>query len=313
MNEIIKDKTYDLLVLGAGPAGMNAAMYASRKGLDVLVLSLNRGGQLNDTAMIENYLGTESILGYELAEKFAAHLEKYKVPVAETANVIEYRRKGTDHEVVLSDGDVYRGKTVVIATGSVYRSINVQGEWDFVGKGVSYCAICDAPLFRNKNVLVAGGGNSAAEAALDLSKYAKSVTILHRSQFRADKVLLDQVMADPKITYHLRTKIVEIIGDNLLRGVKTLDLDNGEEKIFNGDGLFIEIGQIPNTQVFKDILHMTESGAIVTDERMQTNIPGVFAAGNVREFPYKQIIIAASEGAIAALSASDYLTQKYGN
>ncbi|NCU26087.1 FAD-binding protein, partial [Candidatus Nomurabacteria bacterium] len=179
MNEIIKDKTYDLLVLGAGPAGMNAAMYASRKGLDVLVLSLNRGGQLNDTAMIENYLGTESILGYELAEKFAAHLEKYKVPVAETANVIEYRRKGTDHEVVLSDGDVYRGKTVVIATGSVYRSLNVQGEWDFVGKGVSYCAICDAPLFRNKNVLVAGGGNSAAEAALDLSKYAKSVTILH--------------------------------------------------------------------------------------------------------------------------------------
>lgn len=307
------EKTYDLLVLGGGPAGLNAALYAARKGLDVAVLSLNKGGQLNDTAMIENYLGTESVLGYELAERFASHVAKYDIPVFEASVVAEYRQKGTDHEIILKSGEVFRGKTVIVAMGSIYRSLGVRGEWDYVGRGVSYCAICDAPLFRNKTVLVAGGGNSAVEAALDLAKYTKSVTVIHRSQFRADKVLLDQMYSNPKITYHLRTVIKEILGDSLLRGVRTINSDTNEERIFNGDGLFIEIGQTPNSEVFKGILEMTESGAIITDDRMATNIPGIFAAGNIRDFPYKQIIISAGEGAVAALSASEYLTQKYGS
>lgn len=310
--EVRTDHLYDLLVLGGGPAGLNAALYAARKGLDVAVISVNKGGQLLNTALIENYLGVESIAGYELADRFAAHLMKYNVPVKEPAGIIEYRRTGIDHEVVLSSGETYRSKTVIIATGAIYRSLHVPGEYKYVGLGVSYCAICDAPLFRNKKVLVAGGGNSAVEAALDLSKFASSVTLIHRSQFRADKVLLDQMNSDPKITVYLRTRIIEVIGDEFMSGVIVEDLDTGELRTINGKGLFIEIGQTPNTEPFKDILHFSEQGAIITDNHLATNIPGVFAAGNVREFPYKQIIIAAGEGAIAALSASDYISQKYG-
>ncbi len=306
------DKLYDVLVLGGGPAGLNAALYAVRKGLDVLVLSLNTGGQVNDTAMIENYLGYKEVMGYELAQNFREHLEKFEVPIVDLAVVSKYERDGINHRVSLEDGRSFLGKTVVVTLGSYYRKLGVPGEEDFAGRGVSYCAICDAPFYRNKEVLIVGGGNAAVEAALDLSKYANSVTLLHRSQFRADKILLDEMFANPKITYHLRIKVEEIFGDDLLRGVKTINLDSGEEKIFNGDGLFIEIGQIPNSQIFENILDMTDSNSIITDESMATSIPGVFAAGNIRNFPYQQIIIAASEGAIAGLAANDYLIQSYG-
>ena len=305
------DKLYDILVIGGGPAGLNAALYASRKGFDVIVLSIMTGGQLNYTALIENYLGCNSIHGYELADRFRSHVQDYEIPIVETSNVTEYTREGKNHAITLSDGSVYKGKTMIVATGSVYRNLNVPGEWEYAGKGVSYCAICDAPLYRNKDVIVVGGGNSAVEATIDLSKYAKSVTLLHRSKFRADKVLLDTMESDPKITFHLRTVITEVFGDEFMEGVKTINLDTKEEKIYKGQGLFIEIGHDPNTGPFKDVLNLSDSGAIITDGQMATNIPGVFAAGNVREFPYKQIIIAASDGAIAALSAADYLIQKY--
>lgn len=310
-DEVSSNKLYDLLILGGGPAGLNAAIYASRKGLDVIVLSMNKGGQLNDTALIENYLGTEGVLGYEMAERFSAHVQKFNVPVIERSNIIKYSKKGINHEVELSTGDIYTGKSVIIATGSIYRPLNVDKEYEYVGRGVSYCAICDAPLFRNKDAIVVGGGNAAVEAALDLAKHSKSVTVLHRSQFRADKVLLDQMFENEKITYHLRTKINEIIGGELLQGVVAVNLDTGEERIFNGDGLFIEIGQIPNSDPYKGIIEMTDAGAIITDNKLSTNVPGVFAAGNIRDFPYKQIIIAAADGAIAALSVCDYLNQKY--
>jgi NADH-dependent peroxiredoxin subunit F len=305
------EKLYDVLVVGGGPAGLNAALYASRKGFDVIVLSIMTGGQLNYTALIENYLGCNSIHGYELADRFRSHVEDYKIPIVETSNVTAYHQIGKNHEVTLSDGSVYKGKTMIVATGSVYRNLNVPGEWEFAGKGVSYCAICDAPLYRNKDVIVVGGGNSAVEAAIDLSKYATSVTLLHRSNFRADKVLLDTMESDPKITYRLRIVITEVFGDEFMEGVKTINLDTKEEKVFKGQGLFIEIGHDPNTGPFKDALILSDTGAVMTDGQMVTNVPGVFAAGNVRDFPYKQIVIAASEGAIAALSAADYLIQKY--
>jgi len=305
------DKLYDVLVVGGGPAGLNAALYASRKGFDVIVLSIMTGGQLNYTALIENYLGCNSVNGYELADRFRNHVQDYNIPIVETSNVTGYKQVGKNHAVTLSDGTVYTGKTMIVATGSVYRNLNVPGEWEYAGKGVSYCAICDAPLYRNKEVIVVGGGNSAVEATIDLSKYAKSVTLLHRSQFRADKVLLDTMESDPKITYHLRTVITEVFGDEFMEGVKTENLDTKEEKIYKGQGLFIEIGHDPNTGPFKGALKLSDDGAVITDGQMATNVPGVFAAGNVRDFPYKQIIIAASDGAIAALSAADYLIQKY--
>jgi alkyl hydroperoxide reductase subunit F len=238
-------------------------------------------------------------------------LMKYGVPVIEEG-IVEYHPAGIDHEVVLTNGETYRSKAVIIATGAIYRSLHVPGEYKYVGLGVSYCAICDAPLFRNKKVLVAGGGNSAVEAALDLSKYASSVTLIHRSQFRADKVLLDEMKKDPKIAVQLRTRIVEVIGEDFMSGVMVENLDTGEHWTIDAKGLFIEIGQTPNSEAFKGIIPLSEQGAILTDSHMATSIPGVFAAGNVREFPYKQIIIAAGEGAVAALSASDYIGQKYG-
>ena len=311
-SEVMTDHLYDLLVLGGGPAGLNAAMYAARKGLDVAVLSVNQGGQMLNTALIENYLGIESIGGYEMSERFAAHLQNYSVPVKEEAAIMEYRPNGINHEVVLSSGETYRSKTVIIATGAIYRSLHVPGEYKYAGLGVSYCAICDAPLFRKKDVLVVGGGNSAVQAALDLAKITSSVTLIHRSQFRADKVLLDQLDIDPKMTVHLRTRIIEVIGDEFLSGVIVEDLDTGAHRTIHAKGLFIEIGQTPNIDPFKDVLQISEQGAIITDIHLATKIPGVFAAGNVREFPYKQIIIAAGEGAIAALSANDYIVQKYG-
>ena len=302
---------YDLLIIGGGPAGLNAAMYASRKGLDVAVLSTSKGGQLLNTAQIENYLGTESIKGYKLAHRFAEHIQRYDIPIREFCEVSEYRHVKPDHEVALSGGETFRGRTLLIATGTVYRKLGVPGENKYAGSGVSYCAICDAPLFKNKEVIIVGGGNSAVEAVLDLTNYADKITLVHRSKFRADKVLLDRMEADPKVTVCLRMRIIEVLGDDLMQGVIVENLDTGETKEIKADGLFVEIGHIPNSDIFKSKFETSESGSIITNRTMATNIPGVFAAGNVRDFPYQQIVIAASDGAVAALSASNYLNHDY--
>ncbi len=302
---------YDLLVVGGGPAGMNAAMYAARKGLDVAILSTSKGGQLLNTAQIENYLGTDSIKGYKLSRRFAEHIQNYDIPIREFCEVSEYSHVTPDHEVKLAEGETFRGKTLLIATGSVYRKLDVKGENKYAGKGVSYCAICDAPLFRNKKVIIVGGGNSAVEAALDLANYADKITVVHRSEFRADKVLLDRMKQDPKVEILLRMRITEVFGGELLEGVIAEDVDTGKTREIKTDGLFVEIGHIPNTDVFKDYVETAKNNSIITDEYMATNIPGVFAAGNVRDFLYQQIIIAAANGAVAALSASNYLAQKY--
>lgn len=302
---------YDLLIVGGGPAGLNAAMYAARKGLDVAILSTSKGGQLLNTAQIENYLGTDSIKGYKLAHRFAEHIQNYDIPIREFCEVSKYTHVDPDHEVVLAEGETYRGKTLLIATGSVYRKLNVKGENKYAGRGVSYCAICDAPLFKNKNVIIVGGGNSAVEAAIDLSNYADKIAVVHRSKFRADKVLLDRMKDDPKVEIFLGMRIIEVLGGELLEGVIVEDIATGKTVEMKTDGLFVEIGHIPNTEVFKDCVNTSENGSIITDEYMATNIPGVFAAGNVRDFLYQQIIIAASDGAVAALSASHFLGQKY--
>lgn len=301
---------YDLLVVGGGPAGLNAALYASRKGLKVGLLARHRGGQVTDTYYIDNYLGLDNVAGAELAERFAAHLDRYGVPFLEDAKIVGYEPSDGVHQVTLSSGETFRGRTLIIATGTNYRALGIPGERAFGGLGVSYCVTCDAPLFRNKDVFVAGGGNAAVEAALDLAKIARSVTLVHRSQLRADAILVDLLYANPKITVHLRTRILEVLGDDFMSGLRVEDLESGGQRTLQGVGLFVEIGRIPNSRYFRSHLDLNEYGEIIVSDRMETNIPGVFAAGDVTNFPYKQIVVAASQGAIAALAANDYIYQK---
>lgn len=300
---------YDLLIIGGGPAGLNAALYAKRKGLDVVVLTKRKGGQVVDTSIVDNYLGLNGMTGEGLIQHFMNHINELEVPIIEDTDVIDVYEVESLKYVVLSTGETYKSKTLLIATGSTPRKLGVKGEITYAGKGVAYCVICDAPLFKGKDVFVAGGGNSAVEAALDLSKVAKSVTIVHRSQFRADKILVDQLLTNEKIKIYLNTQILEIEGSEAMTGLLVKDKSTNSIFALKGDGIFIEIGHDANSGVFKKLLTLNTAGEILVDEKNRTNIPGIFAAGDVTQVPYKQIIIAASDGAKAALGANDYINQ----
>lgn len=300
---------YDLLIVGAGPAGLNAALYAKRKGLDVAILTKRKGGQVMDTSIVDNYLGIENLSGEGLVEQFLSHLHKLDVPILEDAEVIGVEQEGPQHRVRLMNGGSYQSKALLIATGSTPRRLGVPGEQAYAGKGVAYCAICDAPLFKGKDVFVAGGGNSAVEAALDLAKLANSVTLVHRSELRADKILIDQLLTNDKIDVHLRTQILEIQGNVAMTHLQVKDLATDHIYTLPGDGIFIEIGHIPNLGPFEPLLKLNEHGEILVDDKNQTSIPGIFAAGDVTQIPYKQIIMAVGDGAKAALAANDYIHQ----
>lgn len=300
---------YDMLIIGGGPAGLNAALYAKRKGLNVAILTKRIGGQVMDTSLVDNYLGLNNMGGEDLIHQFLNHINQLEVPIVEDADVINVYNEDPLKLITLSTGEVYRTKTLLIATGSTARKLGIKGEMTYAGKGVAYCVICDAPLFKGKDVFVAGGGNSAVEAALDLSKVAKSVTIVHRSQFRADKVLVDQLLTNEKIKVYLNTQILEIIGNEAMTGLLVKYNSSDSTTTLEGDGIFIEIGHNANSDIFKDILTLNKAGEILVDEKNATNIPGIFAAGDVTQIPYKQIIIATSDGAKAALAANDYINQ----
>ena len=303
------EQLYDMLIIGGGPAGLNAALYGKRKGLNVAILTKRKGGQVTDTSVVDNYLGLTDVSGEDLVHQFIEHLNRLEVPIVEGAEVINIRQEQKLHVVTLDSGKEYRTKTIILATGSNSRKLEIKGETAYAGRGVAYCAICDAPLFKGKDVFIAGGGNSAVEAALDLTKFANSVTLVHRSQFRADKILLDQLEKNPKISVHLQTKILEILGEEVMTGLNVLNLHTGQESILKGDGIFIEIGHVPNTFLVKDLVTLNDQGEIIVSERNETNIPGLFAAGDMTQIPYKQIIIATADGAKAALAASEYINQ----
>lgn len=307
-NSLRKDQIYDVIIIGGGPAGLNASLYAKRKGLSVGIITTKIGGQVINTSIVDNYLGLNHMSGEALIEQFINHVRELDIPILEDVTVTHIDSVHHLHEIYLSNEEKYQAKTLIIATGSKPRRLNIPGEREYLGKGIAYCAICDAPLFKGKDVVIAGGGNSAVEAALDLSKIAKSVTIVHRSQFRADKVLVEQLNSNNEIKVHLHTKILEVIGESSMSGLRVID-ENGQ-RVISSDGLFIEIGNIPNSSFLKDNLLRNDRGEILVDDNNQTNINGIFACGDVTETPYKQIIIAAAEGAKAALNANDYLNQK---
>ncbi len=298
---------YDTIIIGGGPAGLSAAIYAARKVLKTLLITKDIGGQVADTWDIQNYLGFSQIETNELINKFDEHVEKYGVEKLEGEDVKSLELTGKIKKVITGSGKEYFSKTVIIATGKRPRPLNVPGEKELVGKGVAYCATCDAPLYAGADVAVIGGGNSALEAAIDLDKVANKIYIISLTPLTGDQILQEKVLNSSKIEIFTKYETTKVIGESMVEGIKTKSLETGEERTFNVEGIFIEIGLLPNSDMVIDILETNRQGEIVIDEKSHTGIPGVFACGDVTITPYKQVIIAAGDGAKAALAANDYL------
>lgn len=305
-----KELSFDTIILGGGPAGLSAAIYAGRGNIKTAVIDLTMfGGQPSNYLEIENYPGFPISGGYDLMEKFEEHADKFgieKFPCQEIVRVDLTSKIKT----VESQDTVFKAKTVILATGAKPTKLNIKGENEFIGRGVSYCAVCDGAFYRQKTVCVVGGGNSAVEEACYLTKFADKVYIIHRrDKLRADKIVQERAFANPKIEFVWDTVPVEIKGsDNVetfvVRNVKTDDISE-----IKTDGVFPYIGFTPNTNLFEGQLSQTPQGFVETDVNMQTSVEGVYAAGDVRNTPLRQVITAAADGAVAACSAVKYLEQ----
>lgn len=299
---------FDFLVVGGGPAGLNAALYARRKGLKVGVLTPEVGGQLHNTSEVDNYIGIQNIKGGALSDAFLKHTLELEVPIKTGHFVIKIDKVDERFEVTLDNQQVFYTKTLLYATGGSPRKLDIPGEEQYANIGVSYCTTCDAPFFKNEHVIVSGGGNSAAESVIDLAAWASKITVVHRSQWRADQILLDQHKKIPNLTVHLETQLKEIYGDGLrMKGVKAFDKINQKEIDIPADGLFIEIGTIPKSDLIQHLVDTNAQGEVIVDRDQMTTCPGLFSAGDVTTQPYKQIIISAGEGATAALAATNYI------
>ena len=300
---------YDVLIIGTGPAGLNAALYAKRKGLNVGMFTSKMGGQVVDTSIVENYLGIKQVSGEQLVEQFVSHVNTLKIPIMKDSEVLKVKKDEDGlFKIQVTGFKIYRSKTVIIATGSKPRQLGVKGESAYLGRGVAYCAICDGPLFEGREVIVAGGGNSAIEAAIDLAKIAKKVTVVHRSKLRADQIVVDKLKNIENLEVMLETKILEIKGEQLVSGI-IVSHKEGEAFEIKADGVFVEIGYLPNNELAKGLADLNEHGEIVVNTKAETSLPGLFAAGDVTDVPYKQIVISAGDGAKAALSANDYINK----
>lgn len=304
----------DVLIVGAGPAGLAAAIYSGRSQLNTLVLDqMMPGGQLLITEEIENFPGFyEGITGFELSEKFRQHAERFGAKI-ENGKPVESVELDGEIFVVKAGDQEFRGKTLIWAAGSTPRKLNVPGEAEFVGRGVSYCAVCDGAFFKDRTVAVVGGGDSALEEALYLTKFASKVYLIHRrDRFRAVKIIQNRVRKNEKIEPVFNKVVVSINGKDFVESVTLKDTVTGEKTQLPVDGVFIFIGNEPNVAPVVHLVDTTEQGFIITDEEMRTKTPGLFAAGDVRHKPLKQVVTAAADGAIAAMSASKYLEEKEG-
>jgi alkyl hydroperoxide reductase subunit F len=298
---------YDVIIVGAGPAGLSAAIYAARKVLKTLIVSEDIGGQVTWTYDVDNYLGFSQIETADLIAKFEKHVEEYGVEKLIGVKVKALELTGKTKKVITSDDKAYLARTVLIATGKHPRPLNVPGEKEFVGKGVAYCSTCDAPLFADLDVAVAGGGNSALGAAIDLIKVARKVYVVSLTPLTGDPILQDQVLSAAKAEVFTEYKILRIVGDSAVTGLEMESLKTGEARTLDVQGVFVEIGLLPNSALVVDTLETNRIGEIVIDNRCHTGVAGVFACGDVTDVPYKQVIVAAGEGAKAALAAYDYI------
>lgn len=301
-------KKYDVIVIGAGPGGLTAGLYASRANLSVLILDRGiYGGQMNNTAEVENYPGFKSILGPDLAEKMYQGAIQFGAEYAYGS--VEKVEVNGDLKQVITDNETYEAPVVIIATGSQYRKLGVEGEAEYAGRGVSYCAVCDGAFFKDQPLAVIGGGDSAVEEGVYLSKLASNVNIIHRrNQLRAQKILQERAFANDKIDFTWDTVVTKINGDGQkVTSVSTHNKKTGEDGELKVNGVFIYVGVIPLTEPFKALGITDEQGWINTDELMRTSLPGVYAIGDVRAKELRQITTAVGDGSIAGQQAFNYI------
>ena len=301
---------YDMLIVGGGPGGYTAALYAARSGLDVIVLEkLSAGGQMALTAHIDNYPGfDETVDGFTLGEKMRSAAERFGAKT-ELAEVYKLELSGEIKTAETSEG-IFQGRTVVFATGANPRNLGVSDEQALIGRGINYCAACDGMFYRNKTVAVVGGGNTAAAEALHLSRIAKKVILIHRrDSLRATKIYHEPLTKAENIEFKWNSAVTKLLHGEKLTGIVLKDVNTGEESEISVDGVFVSIGRVPATTLVKDQLELDESGYIKADETTRTNIPGVFAVGDVRTKALRQIVTATSDGAMAAHFAEEYLHQ----
>jgi len=298
---------YELIIVGGGPAGLAASVYAARKQLKTLLISVEIGGQMNWTLNIENYLGYQFIEGPELIDKFQAQVSQFPIDQKIGNKVSRLKKIKNRIEVISEAGDKYKSKAVILATGKSPRKLNVPGETELTGRGVSYCAICDGPVFSGQRVAVVGGGNSALEAALDMVKIAKHVDLVSLTPLTGDAILIKKLDKAKKLSILTEYQTEKIEGETLVDGMIVKNLKSGKSKRLDVNGVFIEIGLVPNSEAVKGLVELNKLGEVRVSCACETNVPGLYAAGDVTDVPEKQILIAAGEGAKAALQAHRYL------
>jgi alkyl hydroperoxide reductase subunit F len=305
-----EDHMYEVIVIGGGPAAMSATLYAARKGLDVAVVALKVGGQISYTGPIENYLGLPGITGGDMTEAFRNHVEKYPIAEALGVNVVQVEKKAEGFAVMTADDRHFRARSIIYCAGKEYRRLGVPGEDRFIGRGIAFCATCDAPLYRGKRVAVVGGGNSALTAARDLLSFASEIHLIHRrSEFKAEAALLQEVSQTSVVTVHTPMVVRSFLGKDKLTGIRLESSDGKKRLDLSLDGVFLEIGLTPNTQPVKGLIEVNGRGEIPIKKDLSTAIPAFFAAGDVTDIAEKQISIAVGQGALAALSAHRYLVK----
>jgi len=298
---------YDLIIIGGGPAGFTAAIYAARRAVKTLVLAKEFGGQAVYASKVENFPGFDLIPGYELMEKIKNQAGKLGAEI-KNVEAAEIKKENDIFSVRDKDGNAYEGKSLILSFGAVPRKLGIPNEDKFKGNGISYCATCDAPFFKNKNVAVVGGGNAALDAALLLAKFAKQVYLIHRrDEFKAEEVRVNDAKKLQNVEIISNSEVREIKGEKNITGITIGKVDSGEARDLEVSGIFVEIGHIVESDFVSKMVTLDERKQIVVNDKNETNVPGVFGAGDATTVPYKQIVIAAGEGAKAALTAYSYL------
>ncbi|MBC1211337.1 thioredoxin-disulfide reductase [Listeria booriae] len=305
-----EEKIYDVIIIGAGPAGMTAALYTSRADLDTLMIERGvPGGQMVNTADIENYPGFDSILGPDLSEKMFSGAKQFGAEYA--YGDIKSVENGEEYKTVVAGSKTYKARSIIIATGAEHRKLGVEGEDPYSGRGVSYCAVCDGAFFKNRELIVVGGGDSAVEEGAYLTRYASKVTIIHRrDKLRAQQILQDRAFKNEKIEFVWNSTVEEILGDDMkVTGARLVSTIDGSTSEINADGAFIYVGLVPLSAAFKDLGILDAEGYVITNEEMETTIPGIFAAGDVRVKSLRQVVTATGDGGLAGQNAQKFVEE----
>lgn len=298
-------KNYDVIVVGGGPAGSAAAIYSARKGLNVAVIAERIGGQVKETVGIENLISVIETTGEELANNLKGHMSAYPIDMLEHRRIEKVEVVGKEKILSAAGGETFIAPALIVATGASWRKLHVPGEAEYIGRGVAFCPHCDGPFYKDKHVAVVGGGNSGIEAAIDLAGICSKVTVFEfLDELKADKVLQEKIKSLPNVEIFLHSQTTEVVGNgDKVKGIRVKNRKTEEERIMDLDGIFVQIGLVANSGVFCELVETNRTGEIIVDTHCRTNVPGIYAAGDVSTVPYKQIIISMGEGAKAALSA----------